>query len=166
MIRWAMVSGSGQFRHLFLGGNRILWSRSCVGSMSCITLNHSDLYLSGTGALVQIPPHRFSMYVRSLAYDTYVLISCFPPHHGVNCGVQSSLVGALGCSRIMRGLICILYVDPPEVVKSRRDSPLCVGLGRWSVMHHLFNQAAMNVSGFWLCCHVRCRRSTRHLAFR
>ena len=51
MIRWAMVSGSWQFQHLFVGANRILWSQSCVGSMSCITLYHSDLYFSGTGAL-------------------------------------------------------------------------------------------------------------------
>ena len=51
MIRWTVVSGSWQFRHLFVGDNRMLWSRSCVGSMSCITLYHYDLYLSGTGAL-------------------------------------------------------------------------------------------------------------------
>ena len=44
-----------------------------MGIMSCITFNHSDLYISGTGAL-QIPPHRLPMYVMLLAYDAYVLI--------------------------------------------------------------------------------------------
>jgi len=74
------------------------------------------------GSVVQVSPHTFPLYVGSLAYDAYVLISCFPPHHGMNRVVQSSLVCALGFSRVMRGYICILYEDPPEVVKSHRDS--------------------------------------------
>jgi len=75
---------------------------------------------------VQVSPYSFPFYVGSLAYDAYVLISCFPTHHGMDRGIHSSLVCAVGFSQVMRDYICVLYEDPPEVVKSRRDSLLSI----------------------------------------
>jgi len=49
IMRCSSVSFLSQFLHLSVGVSRILWSRSFVGIMSWITLNHAALLDAGTG---------------------------------------------------------------------------------------------------------------------
>jgi hypothetical protein len=126
----------------------------------CTTLIYTFL----ARGVVQVIPHHFPIYV--IAGVLYVGLDSLIPSSSwcaswctVACwcvGLQSGHAGPHAYSMwILR-----------RYSRAARIPPLCGVLGRRSVMLHLFNQAAVNVSWFWLCCHVRCRRSARHFAFR